>query len=430
MSIMPNRVSISCPRSHQRSERLSSLMKAIVFGCYTSFGLQAVGGFLQSRFLVYEGAVLLFAGVIAAAVTGLVSTRVSVGRSFSTACVWYYSAVFAALFGFCAVGMVRELGAAPFKVGYGTYFNDLAPFSYALIAPAFALLADKSLVRFIRIFVIICIPISVSILLGVDTQTVANLGSRDLALGEDIRYPYQVAMGQTLFLIFGGWALLTLSGKWWWKIAGASALCVVVATALIYSKRAPVATICLVLPWFAYTYVRRKRISEFVIASFILAVALLILIEFIGDRSISFNLYQALEQRFRAQTSVADLDRVFEATEMLAASEWYDFLFGHGLGSFQTFAGWAANTSVHIGWANLLFKGGIFLVLGTAMFLWRSMRNSFANILDRGSIFGLATVCISAEWLHSTAWGMSVSGIVLALALAGCLARTRTDNSL
>jgi len=371
--------------------------------------------------LVYEGAALLFGGVILAVCVTLYSLTLPVPPAVAVKRLVMIGAVVVVFAIFVVNGMRGGGGFRPVNIGYGTYFADITPFVFICLGASFVNLNERQLIRLLKCMVAMSLITVVPMIGSVDAGAVAQMGARELAVGDDMRFGYVVVMTHALFLTFAGYALLCFVDDWKWRIVAMACFASAAGAALLYSKRATLATMIIACPWFLYKHIRRHGMAGLVVLlALAIPTAAIAAVVLSGDRTAS-RLADMLEERIYSANSLADVDRLYEVGQMFAASSWRELLIGSGLCSYQNYAGWFWNTTIHVGWANIIFKGGFVLLLLLIVLATSATIGGLRKTGVRRELCALAAVIMSIEWLHSTGWGVSISGLLLSMISMGFL---------
>ena len=115
--------------------------------------------------------------------------------------------------------------------------------------------------------------------------------------------------------------------------------------------------------------------------------------------------------------NVAEFDRLVEFKMWSEGANPLEFTFGSGFGSFQNVLSFT-NYHLHIGWFNLIYKGGIILVIGVLLAMIQNVRSCLCNYSDTTfkSVLFL-NVLMAIHLLHSTSWGYSLDAMALSMSI-------------
>lgn len=250
------------------------------------------------------------------------------------------------------------------------------------------------------------------------TKQWANLAlvaNYDTGLGHAIWYTYTYMLCFATFVVPVA-LFVDVNGnieKFKWVIYASVIFAALIC--LITQKRAVfIDTILLVLYLFIF---RVKKINiSYIITICMCALIGSYLLKIIGVDILS-TLFDNIMNRFESTgEDMENFDRYVEFKKWLTTVTPLGIVFGEGFGSWQNVLGFD-NYHLHIGWFNLIFKGGLILALtvfiGMISNIVRSYKSNFEN--KRAIIF--LCVLVMIHLLHSTMWGYSIDAMTLSMAL-------------
>ena len=181
----------------------------------------------------------------------------------------------------------------------------------------------------------------------------------------------------------GGYSIETREGTWtlsyfyWWascatfcywgyysllegkdRLIGYGVLLAYFVLGMLFLKRA--ALINVVVLMFVYVIINKKhRLSNTLILISSLIVIILVLQHYFPN--MYYSIEAALTNRFQSIQDTGDVDRTREASMYLKRASYLQILFGNGVGHHVPAPLWEGDTilSLHIGWYNFIFKGGV-----------------------------------------------------------------------
>lgn len=250
------------------------------------------------------------------------------------------------------------------------------------------------------------------------TKQWANLAlvaNYDKGLGHAIWYTYTYMLCFATFVVPVS-LFIDINGnfeKFKWVIYASVIFAALIC--LITQKRAVfVDTILLILYLFIF---RVKKIN----ASYIISICICIIIgnyllKAIGVDILS-TLFDNLMNRFESTSDDMDnFDRYVEFKKWAATVTPLGFVFGEGIGSWQNVLGFD-NYHLHIGWFNLIFKGGLLLALTVFIGMISNMIKACKSKFEHKRAIIFLCVLVMIHLLHSTMWGYSIDAMTLSMAL-------------
>lgn len=270
----------------------------------------------------------------------------------------------------CLVMMVfMSITAFPLLMQYAAQFRgpvvrDITVFAFILSGPALGVFSKRQRILF-GVGFSVCLLIGLAISTRVNPAVVAMAATRSQAFDEvglTLLYSFQVGVGGVsamLLLYFVG----TLRNIWLTLLMSGGAL-FWLYTSLIYSKRQGMLEFAIVASILFLLLIFEKRLKGMRIYLAMTAMVALSVVVVAMLRYEAFNIMldRVLERFMDIQHGgLENFDRIAEATYYIEFSEPFRVLVGHGMGGFSFSA--IAMHSLHLGWANLIFKGGIFLAL-------------------------------------------------------------------
>ena len=185
---------------------------------------------------------------------------------------------------------------------------------------------------------------------------------------------------------------------------------------LITQKRAVLLDTSLLL---LYVFVLRlNKISiRYLLSLIVLLFVLSYLMRFIGIDILS-TLINSIFNRYRdTSENIAEFDRLVEMNKWFETASPLNIIFGSGFGSFQNVLSFS-NYHLHLGWANLVYKGGLCLVIAVVFTFITNVKSalgSFFEPTNRAILF--LTVLTAIHLMHSSAWGYTLDAMAISMAV-------------
>ncbi|MEN7551139.1 hypothetical protein AAG747_24670 [Rapidithrix thailandica] len=133
---------------------------------------------------------------------------------------------------------------------------------------------------------------------------------------------------------------------------------IILLYSIYYVKRQPFLELGIVL--FIYFFFYKKIAKGIIPSNILIRNTLLISIILV---ILSANITSTITERFgNLIQNISEFDRLEETQKVFSEFDYIDYIFGRGLGVITSTAFSAGNT-LHIGYANLIFKGGVILLL-------------------------------------------------------------------
>lgn len=259
------------------------------------------------------------------------------------------------------------LTASPILFQYTSRFlgpvvRDIVLFLFLLSGPALGFFTKKQKIIFslvFGLFILVGIITIGRINLGVVTMA-ENRGQAFEEVGVRLLYSYQVGIGATsayLLLYFVGTlkniipSLICSAGVVLW-----------VYSSLIYSKRQGIAEFLVVFAVFTLLLFFGEKLKRYRFAMIPVVCAVVVGAGVFAFQTSAFDVM--LDRVFGRFIEISDrglgnFDRLEESLYYLESEEMFRILIGQGMGGFSFSA--IAMHSLHMGWMNLVFKGGFLL---------------------------------------------------------------------
>lgn len=157
-----------------------------------------------------------------------------------------------------------------------------------------------------------------------------------------------------------------------------------------------------------------KNIFIFIIKIILLLTILLIIINLFLP-----NVYQKINNlinltigRIQVQDFL-NLSRFIELKKMFKEFNTFQIIFGKGIGKAQNYLSFQ-NYHIHIGWGNLIFKGGMFLFLYFFLSFFIILKKLFSNKIDSLTRVSISTIIylFLAMLIDTIFWGISVTTLL------------------
>lgn len=230
----------------------------------------------------------------------------------------------------------------------------------------------------------------------------------------DTNYANYVLWGVTsnVFAYAGYFALINKENE----LLGLVLVLLNVILGLLFQKRSVIADSAVLIVFCAFNYLMnnrgmlRHRIKVVLKGMGILLVIFACMVIIYSN---SIILQAMVNQTFARITgsNLSDYDRQREANNFVENSSLGEKVFGYGIGYYLTSPTWGIYTMLHIGYYNLLYKGGVFYILFWLYILRRSakaLRNM--RYLDR---YSLACLFITLSAFVSMVYEFSWSEMIM-----------------
>jgi hypothetical protein len=327
------------------------------------------------------------------------------------------------LIGIIAVTVSMALAALPMFSRFGSYFmgaavRDLTVIVYILSGPALGLFTSQQKKLFAALFFLLFL-VSVYLSLSVNVNIAANTADRRFIyeeLGSSSLYAFQIGIGGTaamLLLYFLGsirsimvMAICSVGTLYWLYLS------------LILSKRQGLGEFAMVAAVLLCVLILDKglkRIRWLALSGFALLALVVGFSFFKSDLPLVF--VERLLERFRqlGDTGMEGFDRYLESSGYLDEASLIEIIFGRGIAAFSTNV--ISSFVIHIGWVNLIFKGGILLVAFYIIsFLWNILFVLFKRGFPAKIITLFFPIYCMIQLLYAPVWGFIPSVFWLGLA--------------
>jgi len=141
------------------------------------------------------------------------------------------------------------------------------------------------------------------------------------------------------------------------------------------------------------------------------------LMRFIGIDVITTLINGIFDRYKETSDNVAEFDRLVELNKWLETASPLDIIFGSGFGSFQRVLTFT-NYHLHLGWPNLVYKGGLFLAFAIGITFIKNIKTAFGRYSEPTSKAILfLTVFTAIHLMHSPAWGYSIDAMAISMAV-------------
>ena len=185
---------------------------------------------------------------------------------------------------------------------------------------------------------------------------------------------------------------------------------------LITQKRALMLDLSLLL---LYVFaLRLNKISlKYLFSLIALFFVLSYLLRFIGIDVLTTLINGIFDRYQDTSENVAEFDRLVEMNKWLESASPIDIIFGSGLGSFQKILTFT-NYHLHLGWPNLVYKGGLFLATAIGIIFIQNIKfalRRFSSQTYKAILF--LTILTAIHLMHSTAWGYSIDAMALSMVI-------------
>ncbi|MGJ8652866.1 MAG: hypothetical protein ACSHX8_06295 [Opitutaceae bacterium] len=301
----------------------------------------------------------------------------------------------------------------------GPVVKDLVPISFILSAPAIGFFSLRQRKIFGGIFLFF-LAIAVFTIFKIDTKYVVMAENRLQAfqdVGTVLLYSYQMAIGVTAAYIL--MLFLTTARSVWLSLSCSAGMLFWAYASLIYSKRQGLGEFAIVVAAILFLLLFGKnlhRIRKYMLSGMV--VLGVVGLAYVTKSGAAVAMFSRLVERFRTlgDTGLAGFDRFSEASGYLANADALSWVIGEGIGGFSFNV--ISMHVIHIGWANLIFKGGLLL----ALFVFVSLSGNVIYVLmKRGFPHRLAALFfplfIGLQLMYAPVWSNVPSSFVLGIAL-------------
>ncbi|MGJ8648954.1 MAG: hypothetical protein ACSHX4_01225 [Opitutaceae bacterium] len=301
----------------------------------------------------------------------------------------------------------------------GPVVKDLVPITFILSAPAIGFFTLRQRKIFGGIFLFFLL-IAVYTIFKIDTTYVVMAENRKQAfvdVGTVLLYSYQMAIGVTaayIIILF-----LSTARSVWLSFGCAAGMMFWAYASLIYSKRQGLAEFAIVVAALLFILLVGKnlhRIRKYMLSGFV--VLGVVGGAYMAKSGAAVAMFSRLIERFRTlgDSGLAGFDRFSEASGYLSNASALDWIIGAGIGGFSFNV--ISMHVIHIGWVNLIFKGGLLL----ALFVFVSLSaNVIYLVLKRGFPHRLSALFfplfIGLQLMYAPVWSNVPSTFVLGIAL-------------